>query len=901
MDTNDFYFYDYRWSGEKAPSYLPNEDGQDFDDLDQASQLEKYIQNYYYFNPDTLMPLLFLALASKDRLKVTENASPAPGAYCSYSLKEMGNQSWVKKDSELSARIRKLLRKGTQYVDIEFELDTQTAAIYGIFKQNDEVTVVQEYHHRIGRLVNHLSDPVAFKSQQRYSILRLVRFILKHESYIKSSFISIYNDILELSGLQPKRPRLEIARAIRALLGYAGRGVVYNPFAGISFVGAMLQAGNQLYADGDSNPKLLAAGQLLNYGMGGNNLHYVQRDSMQWLYGCPLDYVFSTYRGNIGSKAALAVCYEKCRDTLASTGRFVGVVTSSDLFESGRNRHPELAEVIKDAVKEDTLDTLIVMPFNETVILFNKQKSEPRKVKIYNRLSMFAGVCEVDEMLSTLQPTCTLTNADIRRAKYKLKHYIVNDLEPMQDHDIVSASRFLKRLDRRTYSTRDMDSRSKAMLVIDRNTPYNQLPAGWMMGLNKQPFHRLLNPAYRLCVDALIVNDTECLEPRLFCVDEGEAFFEDGLAFGLRQPFDIKWFMDQLTSPYVDDQLFPYGRDTLLPNRITEETIMDLRLCIPLGHTGEAEDSDRSSNRLGDGYTLHDVENKLDYVILNSLNNGCFGITYRALQKDLLNGATREVVLKEFFMTDQHECSREGNRVVVNPGYEREVLDFRARFINEAEILMKLGHDSENHIMRVLNYFQSRDTDTVYYAMNNYANGNLDGLLKRKHILQEQDVIEHILKPLATALQVVHSQKILHLDIKPDNIMLDENMDATLTDFGIAKQYEASGEQSSNDTPIGTKRFSAPEQCGAGRLVRFAAPTDIYSLAGTLYYLFSHHFPHPVTSYSNEDEDLKANMRCSDRTKEAIVRGLMRSPEARPQTIQEFLNLFPGCEEIRFS
>lgn len=93
MDTNDFYFYDYGWSGEKAPSYLPNEDEQDFDDLDQASQLEKYIQNYYYFNPDTLMPLLFLALASKDRLKVTENASPAPGAYCSYSLKEMGNQS----------------------------------------------------------------------------------------------------------------------------------------------------------------------------------------------------------------------------------------------------------------------------------------------------------------------------------------------------------------------------------------------------------------------------------------------------------------------------------------------------------------------------------------------------------------------------------------------------------------------------------------------------------------------------------------------------------------------------------------------------------------------------------------------------------------------------------------
>lgn len=857
-------------------------------------QLEAYLKNYYNFNPDTLMPLLFVTLAAKGCLRVTENYRPVQGAYKSFDLNEMKNLQWVKSDDGLKKRVNNLLRKGYESVDIEFELDTLTASIYNIFLKNDEETVVQEYHHRIGRLINHREDSASYKTHQKYAALLLVRLLIDNQDYIVDNYLEIFNSILELSRLQPSRPRIKVASAIEQLAGFTG-GKVYYPFAGVGLAGANIcaDAGNDYFADADNNQNLFAAGQLLIYGQGGSTLHFVQRDSTLWINENDLDCVISTYRGYVNGKNAISFCYDKCMQTLSETGRYVGVVTSSALFSSDSRNHTDLYELVRTSVDNDTLDTIVILPFNESVVLFNRKKTTPGVIKICNLNSPFLNINDIDFLLASGEGVVTMTAAKIKKNKYKIGKAINRGLQRIEGYEIVPARNYLLRLEKKAHATDDLDYRDKAMLHIDRVTPYDKLPRERMAGLEKKPFRSLLNPAYYLDENALIVNAEGDLEPRFFDADYGAAFFDEGLAFAFAPGINFNWFMSQLSETYVLDQLYPYGKDTMLPNKITEDMILSLDLYIPIFATEE-------SQYLENGYTLHDTVGQMDYTILRYLSHGAFGCTYRALQKDLRNGEVTEVVLKEFFLSNGGECYRKDNVVRVNYGSEDVFEHYIEGFKREAEILMRIGKDSENHVMRVLNFFESKETCTSYYVMNHYANGSLDALHKRVGNLNESDVIEHVIKPICYALNVVHSENILHLDIKPDNIMLDENMNATLTDFGIAKVYDKSGQEVSNEAPTGTNVYAAPEQCGRGHLIKFATPTDIYSFSGTLYKILTGNNPHSITSYSDEDEDIRLFLSdCSEQTTEAIVRGLMNSPEARPQSAQEFLNLFPGCEDIK--
>lgn len=866
--------------------------------VDFENNFDNYVANYYKFNPDTLMPLLFLALAARDRIRVSQNPSQVEGAYRSFPLLEMKNLNWVKEDIKLRRKISSLISRGYTSVDIEFDLDIQTAAAYTIFVKNDEETVVQEHHHRIGRLIDHRDDRVSFMMHQKYSALRLVRFLISNKNFVKKDFANLYHKVLVKSGLQPERPRLVVANAITALAEYSGEGTVYVPFAGVGIVGAMLGplAGDRLYVDGDANPKLLACGRLLNYGMGGNNSHFKFRDSLQWLSTGPLELVISTYRGFPSGKSAFSFSYEKSMETLSETGKYIGVIPSSTLFESDQKNHPEVLDTIKDSVDKDYLDTIVLMPFNESIVLFRKNKPTPGKVRIYSRLNSFVQAVSLESMLKDESCAKVVSCKEISRKKYRLKSFVVTELRKSQGREVVSASEFLSRLKRKVYPTDSMDYREKAMLMVDRDVMYETLPVYWNEGTYRQSFSELFDPVYRLDAQSMIINSKGAIEPRFFDPEDGPVFFEDGFAFGLKPGANINWLRNELEKPYVQDQLYPYGKDTMLPNKITEDAILSLKFYKPV-----TEEEREKKKRLAIGYILNDPMASMEYKILGYCSNGAFGITYRALQKDLRNGDTSEVVLKEFFLSTRSQCYRDGDKVCVKKGFEENFDLHRDGFRKEAGILMSLGQDSKNHIMKVLNCFDSEKTGTSYYVMNNYRNGSLFNLMERTSVLDEAKVIEHVVKPLAQALHIVHANNILHLDIKPENIMLDDNMDATLTDFGIAKSYDKGGQQLDENAPLGTREFAAPEQWGEGHLVKFAKPTDIYGLGGTLYYLLSGLDPHSVTTYSNEDEDLRDTMSCSDQTKDAVVKCLMTSPEARPQNVQEFLNLFPGCENIKLT
>ena len=144
----------------------------------------------------------------------------------------------------------------------------------------------------------------------------------------------------------------------------------------------------------------------------------------------------------------------------------------------------------------------------------------------------------------------------------------------------------------------------------------------------------------------------------------------------------------------------------------------------------------------------------------------------------------------------------------------------------------------------------------------------------------------------------MHSHRILHLDIKPDNIVIDENGEAVLIDFGVSQQYDDNGDITEIRGDIHSyDRFSAPENT-RGTMKHFCPQSDIYSVAATLFTMLSGKLPKPITE--DADKYIMFDMlECTDLMKEAIAEGLYQFVNERPVNAQAFLNLFPGCENIK--
>ena len=339
-----------------------------------SSRLHDSVENYYSYKPATLMPLLMVALAAQGKLSISDRENGI--VFCSIDLNEVMIYEWVKLDPALRKQFKQYLSEGKNTISVTGIFDESLKDIHQIFHHYDNYTVEQEFHHRIGILYHHSSNEASEHAHREYATYCLATALLDSpRGFLQDSFLNIANHVLVKSGLQPERPRLRVAQTLCTLLNYDGEGVVYNPFAGCAIAAAMIQAGDNLYADGDTNDKLFAAARLLNYGMGGNNAHVQQRDSLKWLNGSKIDYVMSTYRGYINGKSAFDFCLSKCFDTLADGGKFAGIVSPKDIFE-------HQSDEMKEALKRDWIETIVLLPFGEVAVLVNANKSLEMKKQV---------------------------------------------------------------------------------------------------------------------------------------------------------------------------------------------------------------------------------------------------------------------------------------------------------------------------------------------------------------------------------------------------------------------------------------------------------------------------------------------------------------------------------------
>lgn len=270
-----------------------------------------------------------------------------------------------------------------------------------------------------------------------------------------------------------------------------------------------------------------------------------------------------------------------------------------------------------------------------------------------------------------------------------------------------------------------------------------------------------------------------------------------------------------------------------------------------------------------------------EYRIEKVLAAGGFGITYLAMQVAL----GRKVAVKEFFMKDH--CNRDsGNSYVSVPsvGSKELVERFKEKFLKEARLIASFDH---SNIIRIHDVFE--ENGTAYYVMEYLEGESLSALVARCGAIDEQVALRYT-RQVADALAEVHAGNLLHLDVKPANIMLNKKGEAVLIDFGISKHYDSVGSQTSSG-PAGISEGYAPlEQYEAGALSSFTPATDVYSLGATLYFLVTGQRPPKAGDVMNDGlPALPSDISPEVRT--AIEAAMQPRRKDRPQSVAEFLNL----------
>ena len=169
-----------------------------------------------------------------------------------------------------------------------------------------------------------------------------------------------------------------------------------------------------------------------------------------------------------------------------------------------------------------------------------------------------------------------------------------------------------------------------------------------------------------------------------------------------------------------------------------------------------------------------------NYRLIRELGHGGFGVVYLGEHVHLKTQAAIKVL---------HQ--------VQLPSEEEE------KFRKEAATIANLKHP---HIIRVLEYGIQDSTSTPFLAMEYALQGSLRQFYSKGKILSPHHILTYV-RQVGNALQYAHEHKVIHCDVKPENMLLDNNYQILLSDFGIAVVYETSRALNTRDK-LGTPYYT---------------------------------------------------------------------------------------------
>lgn len=285
-----------------------------------------------------------------------------------------------------------------------------------------------------------------------------------------------------------------------------------------------------------------------------------------------------------------------------------------------------------------------------------------------------------------------------------------------------------------------------------------------------------------------------------------------------------------------------------------------------------------TDNMLRVGTILHGT-----YRIDRYLSSGGFGNTYVATNIQF----GEQYAIKEFFMRGISQRDNNNTTVSVSNTDNRETFASQLeKFKKEARRLRKLNNE---HIVRVHDLFE--ENGTAYYVMDYIDGENLSDRLRRTgKPLPEAEVMQ-FLPQILDALEAAHKEGILHLDLKPVNIMVDKQGVVKLIDFGASKQQSAQG-GATTSTAVSYTNGYAPREQMEQNLEKFGPWTDFYALGATLYTLLTNKkppLPSDIDDDGSEDKHLALPMpdNSSEKLRKLVLWLMNTNKNRRPQNIEK--------------
>lgn len=276
------------------------------------------------------------------------------------------------------------------------------------------------------------------------------------------------------------------------------------------------------------------------------------------------------------------------------------------------------------------------------------------------------------------------------------------------------------------------------------------------------------------------------------------------------------------------------------------------------------------------------------YTIEKQLHQGGFGMTYLAKARIMVGNIPQVAMfsIKEFFIGKI--CSRDANgNVLVAQENQQLFKQAKQDFREEAEILHSLKHAN---IVPVNEVFEQNNT--VYYVMAYLGNVSLYQYVSEQGGALSENQAREIVSALSGALSYLHNRHILHLDVKPDNVMMmgdGASAKPVLIDFGQAVYFE-NGKPKRNKGIGGYSRGFSPLELKQ-TVAEFQPSLDIYSLAATLLYMLTGKEPCDASEQSVHKIYRALPEDVSQNTMDAIICGMQKDSLCHPQTILDFQNI----------